>query len=112
MRWNSAFAYLDEARGRPNLTVLGDTLFYRVEPGVVHTDHGPYDADAIVLAAGAYGSPAILLRSGIGPGLAHDLPVGEGLATTSASESAGSRAIASRPTWTRSRPSTRCSWRR
>ena len=30
-------------------------------------------------AGGAYGSPGILLRSGIGPGLAHDLPVGEGL---------------------------------
>jgi choline dehydrogenase len=79
VRWNAAFAYLDEARARPNLTILGDTLVDRVEPGVVHTSHGPYHADTIVLAAGAYGSPAILLRSGIGPGLAHDLPVGEGL---------------------------------
>ena len=81
VRWNAAFAYLDEARGRENLTILDETLVDRVEPGggVVYTDHGPYHADTVVLAAGAYGSPAILLRSGIGPGLAHDLPVGEGL---------------------------------
>ena len=79
VRWNSAFAYLDEARARPNLTILGETLVDRVEPGVVYTDHGRYHADTIALAAGAYGSPAILLRSGIGPGLTHDLPVGEGL---------------------------------
>jgi choline dehydrogenase len=35
------------------------------------------DADRVVLAAGAYGSPAILLRSGIGPD--EGLPVGENL---------------------------------
>jgi choline dehydrogenase-like flavoprotein len=46
----------------------------------VHTDRGALGAGTIVLAAGAYGTPGILLRSGIGPGLAHDLPVGEGLA--------------------------------
>jgi choline dehydrogenase len=81
VRWNTAFAYLDAARGRPNLTILADTLVDRVDPerGVAHTDRGELAADTIVLAAGAYGSPGILLRSGIGPGLAHDLPVGEGL---------------------------------
>ncbi len=81
VRWNTSFAYLDEARGRPNLTILADTLADRVEPGagVVYTDHGPFQAETVVLAAGAYGSPGILLRSGIGPGLAHDLPVGDGL---------------------------------
>ena len=81
VRWNAAFAYLDPARERPNLTILADTLADRVDPDArcVMTSHGPLFAETIVLAAGAYGSPAILLRSGIGPGLAHDLPVGEGL---------------------------------
>jgi choline dehydrogenase len=81
VRWNTAFAYLDTARSRPNLTILADTLVDRVDPerGVVHSDRGDLAADTIVLAAGAYGSPGILLRSGIGPGLAHDLPVGAGL---------------------------------
>ena len=30
MRWNAAFAYLDDARTRPNLTVVADTLVDRV----------------------------------------------------------------------------------
>ena len=66
---------------RPNLTILAETLADRVDPDprVLHTDRGELAADTIVLAAGAYGSPGILLRSGIGPGLEHDLPVGEGL---------------------------------
>jgi choline dehydrogenase len=81
VRWNTAFAYLDAARDRPNLTILADTLVDRVdaERRALVTDRGALAADTIVLAAGAYGSPGILLRSGIGPGLAHDLPVGEGL---------------------------------
>jgi choline dehydrogenase len=81
VRWNTAFAYLDRARARPNLTIRADTLVERVGPerGRVTTDRGVVEADAIVVAAGAYGSPGILLRSGIGPGLGHDLPVGEGL---------------------------------
>ena len=29
-RWNAAFAYLDPARGRPNLSIVGDTLVDRV----------------------------------------------------------------------------------
>src|SRR5512133_1407526 len=82
IRWNAAFAYVDPARDRPNLTIRADTLVDRIDPetGGVTTDRGELFADLIVLAAGSYGSPAILLRSGIGPGLAHDLPVGEGLA--------------------------------
>ena len=81
VRWSTAFAYLDPARDRRNLTIRSDTLVDRIDPeaGMVATDHGELAAELIVLAAGAYGSPAILLRSGIGPGLEHDLPVGEGL---------------------------------
>jgi choline dehydrogenase len=81
VRWNAAFAYLDSARSRPNLTIRAQTLVDRIEPdiGRIHTDRGALHADLIVLCAGAYGSPGILLRSGIGPGLDHDLPVGENL---------------------------------
>lgn len=81
VRWNTAFAYLDEARGRANLSIAAETLADRidVESSTLLTSRGPLRASTIVLAAGAYGSPAVLLRSGIGPGLEHDLPVGEGL---------------------------------
>ena len=81
VRWHCAFAYLDQARGRTNLEILPDTLADRidVDSGTLMTSRGPLHAPLIVLAAGAYGSPPILLRSGIGPGLAHDLPVGEEL---------------------------------
>jgi choline dehydrogenase len=82
VRWNAAFAYLDPARRRENLTILGDTLVDRV---LLHGDRavgaatsaGELRAPTVVLAAGAYGSPGILLRSGIGP--ERGLPVGEGL---------------------------------
>jgi choline dehydrogenase len=82
VRWNAAFAYLDPARGRPNVTILGDTLVDRVVPGEgrVVTSRGELGARTVVLAASAYGTPGILLRSGVGPGLTLDLPVGEGLA--------------------------------
>lgn len=82
VRWNLAFAYLDPARGRPNLTILGDTLVDRVlldgsRAVGAATAAGDLRARTVVLCAGAYGSPGILLRSGIGPGTG--LPVGEGL---------------------------------
>lgn len=98
LRWNAAFAYLGAARARPNLTVMADTSVerMRVRDGRVHgvdvvsggartTVHG----DMYLLACGTFGSPAVLMRSGIGPAghLAEtgirpeiDLPgVGEGL---------------------------------
>jgi choline dehydrogenase-like flavoprotein len=82
IRWHSGFAYVDPARGRENLTILADTLVDRVllENGrAVGALAGGRDlhAEAVVVSASAYGSPAILLRSGIGP---PELPVGEGLA--------------------------------
>jgi choline dehydrogenase-like flavoprotein len=73
VRWNTAFAYLDPARARPNLTILAETLVERVEGNALVTDRGEIEAETIVLAAGTYGSPAILLRSGLGS------PVGENL---------------------------------
>jgi choline dehydrogenase len=82
VRWNTAFAYLDPARGRENLTIVPDTLVDQVllsgDRAVgLATQAGDVHADTVVLAAGAYGSPGILLRSDIGP--ERGLPVGEGL---------------------------------
>ena len=73
VRWNAAFAYLDPARTRPNLTLLADTLVDRIDGNALVSDRGEIRAETIVLTAGAYGSPAILLRSGLAP------PVGENL---------------------------------
>ncbi len=90
VRWNTAFAYLDDARSRPNLTIAPETLVDRVEIaggralGVV-SDSGRLTANTVIVAAGAYGSPALLLRSGVGPhgqlsrlgiGVVENLPVG------------------------------------
>jgi choline dehydrogenase-like flavoprotein len=98
VRWNAAFAYLDDARTRENLTILPDTIADRVlfasEQAVgVATSHGPLSAEHVVLAAGAYGSPAILLRSGIpaGDGLADHVGVGMGWEPTEALREAVAR---------------------
>jgi choline dehydrogenase len=82
VRWNAAFAYIDPARSRPNLTILADALVDRVRldgnrATGASTSAGELEADMVVLTASAYGSPGILLRSGIGPD--SGLPVGEGL---------------------------------
>jgi choline dehydrogenase len=92
MRWNTALGYLDPVRQRPNLTVIGDVLVDRVvvqggrATGVEAIIDGQplrVPAARIVVSAGAYGSPAILLRSGIGSGdhlravgiqVVHELP--------------------------------------
>ena len=73
MRMNAAFTYLAPARRRPNLTLVPDALVDRVcvedgrATGVRTADGREVRGRQIVLCAGAYGSPAILLRSGIGP---------------------------------------------
>ena len=91
-------AYLDPARDRANLRVVGDCLVDRVlfdgqrrAIGVRARLDGQWrdvEADTVVLAAGAIHSPAILQRSGIGPApllreltidVVADLPVGESL---------------------------------
>ena len=75
-RFGAAHAYLDPARGRPNLEILADALVDRVvvaggrATGVVVRHGGRerlVEATTVVLAAGAYGTPAVLLRSGVGP---------------------------------------------
>lgn len=73
-RWNTAFAYLDPVRDCGRLTIADRTLVDRVDATadgvVVHTIvdgvRGTIGADMVVLAAGVYGTPAILQRSGIG----------------------------------------------
>lgn len=76
VRWNAAFAYLDPARSRSNLAILDRALVDRVRfrgdraCGAIVRRGGEVidiEADRFVLAAGAYGSPAVLLRSGVGP---------------------------------------------
>ena len=76
VRWNSAFAYLDPVRGNERLTIYSRTQVDRVrlEGSRVHAlevigRDGPLTIEAgrVVVCAGTYGSPAILLRSGIGP---------------------------------------------
>ena len=76
VRRNAAIAYLDGARDRPNLAIrdraLADRLDLdgmRVRGAWVVRDGARtlIQAGRTLLCAGAYGSPAILLRSGIGP---------------------------------------------
>ena len=75
-RWNAAFAFLDAARRRPNLTVIGDAVADSIVfdgewavgvRAIVGGARVDFPAGAVVLCAGAYGSPAVLLRSGVGP---------------------------------------------
>ena len=82
-------AYLEPARERPNLRVIGGATVERVlieagrAVGVrvrVGSDWIEVRAEGIVLCAGAIHSPAVLLRSGIGPdGPVVRLPVGHGM---------------------------------
>lgn len=69
-------AYLEPARDRPNLEIRGDVLADRVlfegrrAKGVralVQDELIEFEADQVILSAGAVHSPAILQRSGIGP---------------------------------------------
>lgn len=84
VRVNAAFAYLDPARGRTRLTIVGDALVDRVlieagrAVGVVVRHRGEdvvVRAGTVVLAGGAYNTPTLLMRSGIGP-FAHLAPLG------------------------------------
>ena len=74
VRVNTAMAYLTrEVRSRPNLTILEQSLVDKVliEQGGVQSvclaDGRALHGKEVILSAGAYGSAAILLRSGIGP---------------------------------------------
>lgn len=76
VRWNSSFAFLDPVRHLQNLTIIPDTLIDRlilhggkaVEVLCRKTNNSVIvlRANKFLLTAGPYGSPMILLRSGIG----------------------------------------------
>ena len=83
LRMSTALTHLAAARGRPNLAIRAGAAVDRVElhgttaRGVRTADGKIIEADAIVVTAGAYASPAILMRSGIGPAAAlRDLGIG------------------------------------
>jgi choline dehydrogenase-like flavoprotein len=95
VRQNTGLVYLtDEVRARPNLTISGDVLVDRIlvdqgrAVGVITADGAGIAAGEVILSAGSYGSPAILLRSGVGPAddlaalgidVVADLPLGRRL---------------------------------
>lgn len=95
VRQNTGIVYLtDEVRCRPNLTIRSEVQVDRVivegghARGVHLIDGSVERATTTILSAGVYGSPAILLRSGIGPAndmrvlgipVIADLPVGRQL---------------------------------
>ncbi len=72
-RLNAALTYLARSRSRSNLHLRPDTLVDRVmlsdrtAVGVVTADGAEIRGNEVILCSGAYGSPAILMRSGIGP---------------------------------------------
>jgi choline dehydrogenase-like flavoprotein len=107
-RWSAAKGYLTPHLGRPNLTVITSALTTRVlvetvngQPCAVGMEYRPNGGrgapqtlrlkpgGAVVLSAGAFGSPQLLMLSGIGPAehlrelgidVLHDLPgVGDNL---------------------------------
>jgi len=98
-RWNTARAFLDDNMDRPNLTVITHAMAEKVlvEDGratgvkckVNKTPRTIKARKEVILSGGAFGSPQLLLLSGIGPkdklqphmiDQVHDLPgVGENL---------------------------------
>jgi choline dehydrogenase len=95
VRQNTGLVYLTEpVRNRPNLKISGNVLVDRVlfdghrATGVVTASGAEIPAGEVILSGGSYGSPAILLRSGVGPAadlaelgieVVADLPVGHHL---------------------------------
>ena len=75
VRWNAALAYLDPVRGRPSLQICGEAPAERllVDGGRVRgalvrrAGEHAVEAERVIVCAGAYDSPALLLRSGLGP---------------------------------------------
>ena len=75
-RFSAYDAYLKPAQRRPNLEVLTDTLAVRIHiekgraVGVTTRNGGmeqTFSASGVVVAAGVFGSPQLLMLSGIGP---------------------------------------------
>ncbi|MBO0878187.1 MAG: GMC family oxidoreductase N-terminal domain-containing protein [Pseudonocardia sp.] len=73
VRQSTALTYLNPVRGRDNLEVRGDTAVDRVlfdtgrAVGVRLSSGEEILAGTVILSAGTYNTPAILMRSGVGP---------------------------------------------
>jgi choline dehydrogenase len=73
IRMSTTLTHLAQARGRANVTIRAGVVVDRIETharravGVRLSGGEVIECGTVVLAAGAYGSPAILLRSGVGP---------------------------------------------
>jgi len=77
VRWNAAFAFLDPVRRSEHLVIAGNSTVRRLllehgrAVGVEVSDAAGRPkrirAERVIIAAGAYLSPALLQRSGIGP---------------------------------------------
>ncbi|SDK59949.1 GMC family oxidoreductase [Arthrobacter sp. ok362] len=73
VRVSTARAYLDPVRSRPNLTIRANCVIAEVvvsrghATGVRSSDGEIIAADEVIICAGAYHSPGLLIRSGIGP---------------------------------------------
>ena len=76
VRWSTALAYLDPVRDQGELTIVGDALVEKINlqgsraasvDFIREGERMTVEAGTVYLCAGTYGSPAILLRSGIGP---------------------------------------------
>jgi choline dehydrogenase len=73
IRWNAAFAYLDHVRGG-SLRILDQVLVDRLDSAdgtvrlhaVRHGEPIEVEAGTVVLSCGAYGTPLVLERSGVG----------------------------------------------
>ena len=95
VRQNVGLVYLtEEVRNRPNLKISGDELVSRVlfdqcrATGVETASGAEIPAAEVIVSCGSYSSPAVLLRSGVGPAadltslgidVVADLPVGQHL---------------------------------
>jgi 5-(hydroxymethyl)furfural/furfural oxidase len=94
-RMSTAVAYLEPARDRPNLTIIGACQADRVifdrnraigVRAILNAEPVEFHADEVVLSAGSTFTPPILIRSGVGPeaqvrdlelGVVSNLPVGK-----------------------------------
>ena len=73
-RWNTAFAYLDSQRDKSNFNIADQVLVDRIESqadcvslyGTRNGEAVSFECQRLILAAGVYGTPQILQRSGIG----------------------------------------------